>query len=605
MRTLIIYLLLFSATAYGVHRGLLTYYADQLPPQVEIHDDTMSFVVPAFNVPPRETEAGLILSGFVAQNRRDWNQAWQDFSALHSKYSDDPEFALRAFTLALGNGDFLKAEELAANLVKIDSETTETDRSPSGDKFDLARLFIILTLVKDETYNKALSELDSMVDGPLAGFSKPILENWIKAVISPEALTDSSEGLNPLQILYKAYAAEYAGRDDIALTLMDQVDMRLMTPDKMEMIAAFYTRMGQEDKAQALVRQHMAGAGGNEGLALLHSRLEQGAMDVTVADSEERSFKTPQQAIAQAYFDFSQAMLSEGAVDSALLFARMGIYLNPEMDGVYMTAAEILKYQGQDDQALQAYAKVDVTDDAYEQAIAEQVSILGDKDQWERAETTVRDALENLRQAGKTESAYLYFLLGNSLQEQKDYDAALEAYNTAERLGLEQGNGEELPRSLWPLYYTRAVIYDVTDQWEKAEADLKHLLRLTPENPLVLNYLGYSYADKNINLDKAKDMISRAVMAAPNDAYIIDSMGWILYRMGDYDEAVKMLERAASLAPYHMVVNDHLGDAYWKVGRKLEAYYMWRRAADYYDPSNEEQRRMIDETRRKLKEGLE
>ena len=99
-------------------------------------------------------------------------------------------------------------------------------------------------------------------------------------------------------------------------------------------------------------------------------------------------------------------------------------------------------------------------------------------------------------------------------------------------------------------------------------------------------------------------MISQAVLAAPSDGYIIDSMGWILYRMGDYTEAVKYLERAARIRPYHMVINDHLGDAYWSVGRKLEAKYMWQRAVDYYDDTEEEQQRMIDETRRKVKEGL-
>ena len=89
------------------------------------------------------------------------------------------------------------------------------------------------------------------------------------------------------------------------------------------------------------------------------------------------------------------------------------------------------------------------------------------------------------------------------------------------------------------------------------------------------------------------------------DAYIIDSMGWVYYRLGEYDKAVTYLERATSLRPYHMVINDHLGDAYWKVGRKIEAYYMWQRALDYFDPTEEDQVRMIDETRRKLKEGLD
>jgi tetratricopeptide (TPR) repeat protein len=193
--------------------------------------------------------------------------------------------------------------------------------------------------------------------------------------------------------------------------------------------------------------------------------------------------------------------------------------------------------------------------------------------------------------------------LGNIYRADKQLKKALAEYNRAEKLGLAQNDGI-LPRELLPLHYSRAIVYDLLDMWDKAEADLLIAMDKIPNNPIVLNYLGYAYADRGMELEKAKSMIGQALMAAPNDAYIVDSMGWILYRMGMYEQALKYLERAASMRPYHMVINDHLGDVYWKLGRKREAHYMWQRAVDYFDATDEEQARMINETKRKLREGL-
>ena len=129
-------------------------------------------------------------------------------------------------------------------------------------------------------------------------------------------------------------------------------------------------------------------------------------------------------------------------------------------------------------------------------------------------------------------------------------------------------------------YYYRGICEERSKQWNKAEADMRKALELQPDQPHVLNYLGYSWIDQGINLDEGMKMIKRAVDQRPDDGYIVDSLGWAYFRIGNYEEAVKNLERAIDLKPEDPTINDHLGDAYWRVGRTLEAKFQWAHARD-------------------------
>ena len=149
------------------------------------------------------------------------------------------------------------------------------------------------------------------------------------------------------------------------------------------------------------------------------------------------------------------------------------------------------------------------------------------------------------------------------------------------------------------MFYFRGICYERSNQWPKAEADMKKALELFPDQPLVLNYLGYSWIDQGINLDEGMNMIRRAVEQRPDDGYIVDSLGWANFRIGNYDEAVKDLERAVELKPEDPTINDHLGDAYWRVGRVLEAHFQWSHAKDF-KPEPEE----LPKIEQKLKGGL-
>jgi len=154
-------------------------------------------------------------------------------------------------------------------------------------------------------------------------------------------------------------------------------------------------------------------------------------------------------------------------------------------------------------------------------------------------------------------------------------------------------------KSNWVMFYFRGICYERSKQWPLAEADLKKALELYPEQPHVLNYLGYSWVDQGINLDDGMRMIRRAVEQRPDDGYIVDSLGWAYFRINNYDDAVKNLERAVELKPEDPTINDHLGDAYWKVGRFLEAAFQWSHARDLKPDADE-----LARIETKLKSGL-
>jgi Flp pilus assembly protein TadD len=183
---------------------------------------------------------------------------------------------------------------------------------------------------------------------------------------------------------------------------------------------------------------------------------------------------------------------------------------------------------------------------------------------------------------------------GTVLRFRRDFERAAEVYS----LGIETITDHR--REHWRLFYQRGIAFERTDRWTQAEADFLTALDLFPDQPDVLNYLAYTWVDRGEHLERSVEMLERAVEMRPESGYIVDSLGWVYFRLGRFQDAVEQLERAVILDPTQAVIHDHLGDAYWMVGRRLEARFQWSHARDL-DDSDEIDPEAIQ---RKLQRGL-
>ena len=206
------------------------------------------------------------------------------------------------------------------------------------------------------------------------------------------------------------------------------------------------------------------------------------------------------------------------------------------------------------------------------------------------------EARKHLKQAVATEPGDIrgYLAYGSLLSDQKEYAEMAKVYDKAVEV-----IGPMPKRNDWSVFFQRGIAYERLQKWDQAEPNFLKALELYPDQPQVLNYLGYSWVDMNIKLEEGLDMIRKAVDLRPDDGYIVDSLGWAYYRMGRFDDAVSELERAVELKAADATINDHLGDAYWRVGRRLEAIFQWRTALTMKPEETE-----VLKIRKKIKEGL-
>ena len=296
----------------------------------------------------------------------------------------------------------------------------------------------------------------------------------------------------------------------------------------------------------------------------------------------------PAAGAAEGFYTAAAVLGRDDAAEVVEIYLQIALHLAPRRDAARMMLGELYESRRRWADAIDTYRRVPANSPLAEQARLRQAWAVHSDGRTEEAITQLRAATDERPQAIDA-----LVMLGDMLRGKERYGEAADAYGRA--IGrVPQPNNRH-----WTLFYTRGIAFERSKQWPRAEADFQRALQLSPDQPLVLNYLGYSWVDRGERLDEARRMIERAVELRPNDGFIVDSLGWVLYRLGRFEEAAVRLERAVELQPDDPVINDHLGDAYWRVGRRVEARFQWERSLNL-KPEPEAR----NATQRKLVEGL-
>jgi tetratricopeptide (TPR) repeat protein len=281
---------------------------------------------------------------------------------------------------------------------------------------------------------------------------------------------------------------------------------------------------------------------------------------------------SPASGIAEIMFDIGGILGSDqrnARADLALIFERLAVELKPDHDFAWLMIAGIDQQFGNNAKAVAALGKIGPNSPLYWQARLRAATLDAEEGHVDRAASRLRTLI-----AEKPERVDAALTLADLLRSKERYKDAAAAYDIAiSRI-------KKPEERYWPVYFGRGIVLERLKQWPRAEADMKKALQLSPEQPYVLNYLGYTWIDQGVHLDEGMKMLKRATELRPDDGAITDSVGWAYYRLGKYDKAVEWLERASEQKGDDATVVEHLGDAYWHVGRFREARFEWRRAVN-------------------------
>lgn len=522
--------------------------------------------------------AGPYLAAIQASYRNDYQTAAQFFTKAVAQDTNNTYLLQNAVMNNVIAGDFGSAIPLANRLSGLDA-----DRQIAG-------LVLAASAIETEDYSGALEILNEptynfnpLLSGLLKGWVAAGQGDMETAQTSLDALANETS-FGPLGQYHKALVLSLAGNFDGAAEIFagENGEPLRVNRASIQAHAQVLVQLDQREDAIAVIDD--AGGTADRALAALREQIVSG---------EEVLFdqvSSPKDGAAEVFLTLATALSREDAEIFALLYARLSQYIRPDYVEALLLSADIFDAQEQFDLATADYAKIPESSTAYRDAEIGMASALSSSGEVDRAIQTLISLSEKF-----PEDAYIHVSLGDTYRREEMYAQGAESYTRA--LALK----DEPDASDWRNFYVRGICYERLDQWDNAEADFRKALELAPEQPLVLNYLGYSLVEMNLKVDEARDMIERAVAGDPENGYITDSLGWVLYKIGKFEEAVPHMERAVELLPSDPVINDHLGDVLWMVGRKTEATFQWKRALSF-EPDEEAN---PDRIRRKLEVGLD
>ena len=458
----------------------------------------------------------------------------------------------------------------------------------NGNQSQISQMILSASLIKDGRTEAFLSFIKDA--SKITPILKDLLSAWVLMGLNDEVnanrifdKTAKVQGMGQFVNFHRAMSQLAAEKFEQALKTFNLIHSDKENPTRRSVISHTKILLSQSKfkEAQSLLEKWFG--------PTFDPEIEELFLNATNGKVYPKtSFSNINIAVADVFHSIANLIRKEADPTFTLIYSRLAEYLDANhIDSILMTADLLVELE------------------QYNLAIKEHEKLSNSQPQYFASELGRAEAL---RSSGKEEAAVEvlaaltrqfpnspngFSILGNHYRRLEAYDRAEVAYKEA--IKLYQAKGE----AGWFLYYVRGITRERLNLWGLAEKDFRKALSLNPTQPQVLNYLGYSLIEKNTKLDEALDMIERAVKESPDSGYIVDSLGWGYYKLGEYEKAVPNLEKAAELMPIDPIVNDHLGDVYWMVGRKTEAEFQWRRALSF-DPEEEE----IQRIKKKLKVGL-
>jgi len=526
-----------------------------------------------------ESLLGSYLAGRFAREQRDTAAAADFYSRALTRDPSNEVLIEQTFLMAATEGDWARAVELAKQL------------AGKQDAHRMAQLVLGLAAFKAGNYAGADAHFRAAGSGPIGELTSSLARAWVKL-----ATGDVDGALGLLEGGKQAEWAQFYIRYHRALiadlgrrpaearksyALVFKMDSR--TPRTAMAYAQHAAKAGDLKLAASILKEHLekSSGDGHPTTRALRDRLEAGEpVTLLVTNVEE--------GLAEVFYGLGEALTGEGGISIGALYLQMALYLHPDFPFALAALANVHETTKRHAEAIAIYDKIPpgtALDTSIDIRKAINLNLLGRTDE-------AKELLDRLLSKNPTDLR-VFDAVGTILRARKRYDEAVEYYTQAIALI------KKPEKHHWPYWYARGTSYERLKKWPQAEADLKKALQLSPDQPLVLNYLGYSWIDQNRNLRKGLSLIEKAVSLKPDDGYIVDSLGWAHYRLGNYKEAVRFLERAVELKPEDPVLNDHLGDALWRVDRLREARFQWQQALTLSPEPEEEEKIKL-----KLEKGL-
>ncbi len=505
------------------------------------------------------TTSGSYLAARHASVERDASSAAAFYrSALRSDPKNN-ELLDRAFISSLADGDIDEAVKLADRILTIDKSNR------------VARLVVGVRDLKQKKYATAQININQSIRGPITDLVATLLSGWAsygagdtKTAVANIDKLSGPEWYPIFKDLHSGMILELAGKEKDAGTRLERA---YKLDDSMLRVADAYARWLSRGKDPAAATAVYVAF--DKKLAR-HPLVQEGLRDTRAGKKLTPLVDTPQAGAAEALYGIGATLTRRGGEDLALVYLQLSLYLQPNHPLALLSLADLYESVKKPPMAIKVYERMPANSPLKRNA---QIQLATNLDSADRSDEAIKILKGVTAEDPKDIEAIM--ALGNIERGRKRFADCAQTYTNA--IEVMPASAE---KGAWVTYYYRGICFERSKQWSKAETDMRKALELQPEQPHVLNYLGYSWIDQGINLDEGMKMIKRAVEQRPDDGYIVDSLGWAYYRIGSFEDAVKNLERAIDLKPEDPTINDHLGDAYWRVGRTLEAKFQWAHARD-------------------------